>query len=122
MKLLLRQALTLAIDFCSLAHPNQVMPCKGSYWLLSQTFPEVIGGVTSTLHVMPCKDSYWLLSQTFPEVIGGVTSTLHVMPCKGSYWLLSQTFPEVIGGVTSTLHVTSTMSFHPRKTVRGGVK
>lgn len=50
-QLLLWQALTLAHVFCSLAHPNQVIPCEGNYWLLSQTFPEVIGGVTSTLHV-----------------------------------------------------------------------
>lgn len=30
---------------------HQVIPCKGNDWLLSQTFPEVIGGVTSTRHV-----------------------------------------------------------------------
>lgn len=29
----------------------QVMPCKGNDWLFSQTFPKVIGGVTSTRHV-----------------------------------------------------------------------
>lgn len=28
-----------------------MIPCKGNHWLLSQTFPEMIGGVTSTLHV-----------------------------------------------------------------------
>lgn len=29
----------------------QVMPCKGNDWLLSQTFPKVIGRVASTRHV-----------------------------------------------------------------------
>lgn len=50
-KLLLLRLFTLTHIFCSLAHPYQVIPCKGNDWLLSQTFPEVIGGVTSTRHV-----------------------------------------------------------------------
>lgn len=33
-------------SFCALAHLDQMMSCKDSYWLLSQTFPEMIGGVT----------------------------------------------------------------------------
>lgn len=31
---------------CALAHLDQMMSCKDSYWLLSQTFPEMICGVT----------------------------------------------------------------------------
>lgn len=30
---------------CARAHLYQMMSCEGSDWLLSQTFPEVIGGV-----------------------------------------------------------------------------
>lgn len=48
MQLLMWQLLSQGHIFCSLAHLYQVTPCKGNYWLLSQTFPEVIGGVTST--------------------------------------------------------------------------
>ncbi|KAI4902057.1 hypothetical protein NFI96_027390 [Prochilodus magdalenae] len=41
----------LAHIFCALAHPGQMTLCKSGNWLVSQTFPEIIGGVTSTLHV-----------------------------------------------------------------------
>lgn len=49
--LLLWEMHALVHYFCALAHPCQVITCKGNYWLLSQTFPEVIGRVTSTQHV-----------------------------------------------------------------------
>lgn len=50
--LLLLEQHELTHIFCSLAHPNQVMSCKDNDWLLSQTFPEMIGGVTNTQHVI----------------------------------------------------------------------
>lgn len=51
-RLLLLELHDLTHIFCSLAHPNQVMSCKDNYWLLSQTFPEMIGGVMNTQHVI----------------------------------------------------------------------
>ncbi|CAB1456062.1 unnamed protein product [Pleuronectes platessa] len=69
--LLLLRPTTENHDFWSLAHPNQVTPCEGNYWLLSQTFPEVIG--RSDEH--SARDLYNELpptevDKTFPEVIG----------------------------------------------------
>lgn len=51
-RLLLLELHELTHIFCSLAHPNQVMSCKDNYWLLSQTFPEMIGRVMNTQHVI----------------------------------------------------------------------
>lgn len=51
-RLLLLERHEVTHFFCSLAHPNQVMSCKDNYWLLSQTFPEMIGRVMNTQHVI----------------------------------------------------------------------
>lgn len=43
---LLLTSLVQAHDLCALAHLDQVMSCKDSRWLLSQTFPEACFRVT----------------------------------------------------------------------------
>lgn len=50
-RLLLWRHTTRAQCFCVLTHLDQVMPCKDSQELLSQTFPEVLERVTDTQFV-----------------------------------------------------------------------
>lgn len=94
--LLLLELHRLTHVFCSLAHPNQVMPCKGNYWLLSQTFPEIIGGVMNTQHVISTMSFHsrkWFNARRF--YIECIPGKLFLLWCENTSNCVYMTFTHI---------------------------
>lgn len=88
-RFLLLELLTLTHSFCSLTHLHQVIPCEGNHWLLSQTFPEVIGGVTSTQHVTSTMSFH-------PQEEPGWAWCINTTACEHRAFVMVQHKPDMV--------------------------